>query len=695
MQYPDDNKLVPSTIPPLEGVAVHYKATLDNLVSLVHGRQYRRNKSYTKGELRALTPTNILQWMNTKTFGVADPPTDANPTLARGNSLAYWKKAVSFFMPNRLIPWVSGRNEGNPTRSIEVNNLIRRVKRKEVRKQGVTSKCRRAMTEDEFRKMQNILHEHRDGRNSGIWRYGLYALTNFQFHLIARIDDTTQVLIDNIRVHDSFCNALKTRLNWLKNVSEERDAPWQIVLGSMDTAFCVYTSLALWMEWNHRDNPNAFMLPYVFNFSDDNSIPGGGLKAKETAQIMFNKIFKMDEFLGDGGAAADHLGSHSIRKYAATQVRRSGCSKDDRDIRGRWKTKARVSDVYEDTELPYPDAKVAETLCIGGACYYLFPEELTNEGAEEGRANMTAMMKTYILSNVVPNIRRRLPEAAALVLGKALLWLIYSMYDATNNVVPQNFRNRIRREINEIVSAADAEVDCNDPGYNPIRRVPVVVTGREGCVYIDVIPAFDGDGDAAGGGGGGQEMRGAAAGGLQAQLLAVQAMTSQIRRELQELRTNQMADTVVMTRGFNVVNSNIRRFGFQPGVRGGGAAGQGNDDTRTAAVIPAIAGHNAAAILSPNPCTLYDLWREYEVGIGGRKAAKLFSYTERGKVKHKYSRRKVIWSMVCGLVRLGITAEVAIDQIYSAYGEQTSVTDIINAIKKDRRDGTLNPNLRV
>ncbi len=183
-----------------------------------------------------------------------------------------------------------------------------------------------------------------------------------------------------------------------------------------------------------------------------------------------------------------------------------------------------------------------------------------------------------------------------------------------------------------------------------------MVTGREGCVYIDVIPAFDGDGDAADGGGGGPKMRGAAAEGLQAQLLAVQAMTSQIRRELQELRANQMADRVVMTRGFNVVNSNIRRFGFRPGVRGGGAAGQGNDDTRTVAVIPAIAGHNAAASLSPNPRTLYDLWREYEVGIGGRKAAKLFSYSERGKVKHKYSRRKVIWLMVSGLVQLGITA---------------------------------------
>ena len=59
--------------------------------------------------------------MNLKAFGVEDPPMDANPTLARGNSLAFWKKAISFFMPNRLMVWVSGRNEGNPTRSIEVN----------------------------------------------------------------------------------------------------------------------------------------------------------------------------------------------------------------------------------------------------------------------------------------------------------------------------------------------------------------------------------------------------------------------------------------------------------------------------------------------------------------------------------------------------------------------------------------------
>jgi Transcriptional activator of glycolytic enzymes len=697
--YDDDDEIVASTIPPLQGVALQYKSTLDNLLSFVHNQDYTRDKTYTKGELRALTPHHILQWMNLKAFGVTDPALDANPTLARANSLEYWKKALSFFMPNRLIVWVSGRNEGNPTRSLEVNNLIKRVRKKEVRKQGVAPQCRRAMTEGEFRAMQNILRNHDSG--SLLWKCGLYALTIFQFHLIARIDDTTQVLIENIRVHDSFCNALKTRLNWSKNVSEERDAPWQIVLGSMDTAFCVLTSLALWMELNLRSNPNAILSPYVFSFSDDNSIPNGGQKSKETAQLMFGKIFKMEAFTGPDGVA-DHLGSHSIRKFAATHTRRCGCSKDDKDIRGRWKSKARVSDVYEDTELPYPDAKVAEKLCIGGPCFYLFPEELTNNNAEsEDECTSTVvMLKTFILSNVVPNIRQRLPDSAALVLGKALLWLIYSPYNETHNLVPQEFKNRIRMEVNEIVLHNTG--GAVDASYNPIRRVPVVVTGDQGCVYIDVIPCLDnGVDDLVGASAGGGRLT-TTTGGLQAQLLALQSISTQIRREIQELRTNQMADRVSISKNFTLVNANIRRIAVQPGVRSfRGTLAGGNDDARNLQAASAadqpVAIVRSQPSLSPNPKNLYELWQEYEVGIGGRKAAKLFSRSERGgKNKHKFCRRNVIWRIIDKIVRGRghITADVVIDQIYAIYGQQTSVTKIINAIKEDIQRGRLNPNLR-
>jgi hypothetical protein len=42
----------------------------------------------------------------------------------------------------------------------------------------------------------------------------------------------------------------------------------------------------------------------------------------------------------------------------------------------------------------------------------------------------------------------------------------------------------------------------------------------------------------------------------------------------------------------------------------------------------------------------------------------------------------------------GYTAETAIDKIYAVYGGQTSATNINNGLKRDKKDGTLNPNFR-
>ena len=51
-----------------------------------------------------------------------------------------------------------------------------------------------------------------EGAHDVFWkRYGILAMVNFQFHLIARVDDSTQLVLGHIRVHDAFPNALKTR----------------------------------------------------------------------------------------------------------------------------------------------------------------------------------------------------------------------------------------------------------------------------------------------------------------------------------------------------------------------------------------------------------------------------------------------------------------------------------------------------
>jgi hypothetical protein len=126
-------------------------------------------------------------------------------------------------------------------------------------------------------------------------------------------------------------------------------------------------------------------LPYVFCISDDIRVPDGGLMSKAMIQAAFTILFRRNKFKGDGegggggggGGELSMLGSHSIRKYATIFLQRCGVTKDEKDIPGRWKGAGRVSDVYDDVELPCPDAKVAEKLCGGGPCFMCRTQDST------------------------------------------------------------------------------------------------------------------------------------------------------------------------------------------------------------------------------------------------------------------------------------------------------------------------------
>jgi hypothetical protein len=111
------------------------------------------------------------------------------------------------------------------------------------------------MLETEFRQLHEVFKLHGEEHNSSIWGYGMPALINFQFHWIARIDNTEQVFLDHICIHNSFENALKTQLNWSKNLQDARNAPWQVILRSMNAVFCVFISLGLWLELNLQSSP--------------------------------------------------------------------------------------------------------------------------------------------------------------------------------------------------------------------------------------------------------------------------------------------------------------------------------------------------------------------------------------------------------------------------------------------------------
>jgi hypothetical protein len=138
-------------------------------------------------------------------------------------------------------------------------------------------------------------------------------MVNFQFHLIACVDDSTQLVLEHIRVHDSFPSALKTRLNWSKNVDNKQDAPRQIVLGLLNPVYCVLSSLPLWLELSLKLNLTAMNLPFVFCISDDIRVPDGGLKSKAMIQAAFTILFRHKEFKGNskeggGGGELSMLG---------------------------------------------------------------------------------------------------------------------------------------------------------------------------------------------------------------------------------------------------------------------------------------------------------------------------------------------------------------------------------------------------
>ncbi len=90
--------------------------------------------------------------------------------------------------------------------------------------------------------------------------------------------------------------------------------------------------------------------------------------------------------------------------------------------------------------------------------------------------------------------------------------------------------------------------------------------------------------------------------------------------------------------------------------------------------------------LARNLKDLYAVWKEFEFGVNGQKAAKDYTAKERGDNKFMYCRRKVFWDAVTLLLKRGYTSDTAIDCIYTVYGRGKSNTQILNLIKKVRKD---------
>lgn len=637
-------------------------------------------KYITAEELYAVTPEDVEKWMIKRAYGIEntsfkDLPADARVLYLRTDTLEYYKKALSYFMPNQLQPWNEVLKQGNPTRSTLINNLIKGTRKKELREEGLQSKARRELDAVEYK--QTIL-KFNSYTNDIVRRFMIPALLKFQFHMIARIDDTANFKEKDIKPHPQFRFALMAKMRWSKNLHDERSVPDQIMLGAMDKDYCILLGLAIYLEiWLERNMgmTNDYLFGHLTSAEGNRKFVSSVLKT----------FWKSNEFIK---SRAGLIGTHSMRKYPVTFAGNT-CSEHDVEVRGRWKsTGTKIIRRYMSNDLPYADAKVASTLCIGGACMYSLNDQ-------------SGITDVWLYEHVVPCIFQRSKvqgrESVAQVLALPLLWA--SLDDAMEPFMPLSIRNRVR--------AAYESIRVLPEEQNPVTKIPLLVaSNHNGALRIDPITHTLPNGS-------NNEIDGNMAASIINSNNALFSHFMVNQQEVRELRLQQQ-QYISTLQGFerrlieivnaqtNIVNRNIRRLAIQPtrrilpappNVPLANPVGAplpipgvvGDPPMPAPAQDPPAHVHPARpATLSEKPKNLYELWDEYMTGIGGRLPAKDFDPIQRGREKYKYHRRKVVWDQILKMVNLGYTSDSAIDAIYAKYGPNRSVSEIINKMRKDR-----------
>lgn len=214
-----------------------YEHYLCAFMAFIHQRdvRYPKGTTFTRDQLLEIQPQHIYDWLGWKAFQ-KKPFSIENgdrPIHARASHLDQLKKGISYFMPHNSPHWIDGRG-GNPTKHNMHRKLIEAVKLCEVRKEGSESKVKRALTMPEFEREIKMLRAHGELNEDYNYRVKYVAMALWQYHLIGQVDDVCHFGMANPKGHDMFPFALKTKVQWSKNVRDEQKCPDQILLGAQD-----------------------------------------------------------------------------------------------------------------------------------------------------------------------------------------------------------------------------------------------------------------------------------------------------------------------------------------------------------------------------------------------------------------------------------------------------------------------------
>ena len=610
----------------------NYIQPLCALMSFLDDKEYKTidDDVFTEARLLKITDIDIYRHLANKAFGTPEPNKDSVPKLCRSTTIKFHKKAISHFMPRYRVAWDEIRKEGNPTKSQAVNDLIKLIEKHEVRGTGIATSARRPIEWEEFIMLlvaARLVYSHREKTVCL-----LVAVMTLQWHLIGRIDDVMELATTTIQRNLRHPSCLQLKMRKSKNIRSERDMPTQILFASMDPLVCPYLNLAVYVEMFGTGGlgRKIFDCKSTRNFTN-----------------YLEKLFSSPFFKA---VREGMVGSHSLRKGPSTYASRYGLLRDWISLRGRWRGSKKQVDTYIDVDVPFPDAKVASVLCgPRGPCKYV---------AKDG-----ILLNDEFLCSIAPRCVEGFGRDVAVILARSLLWAAFEHDVRLNDEVVAIIPSDLRKKILDAWSNFGG-VD----NVNPMEKVGLMVSQR--MDQLEIVPVNVAQQDAVTGeevsqGGGGEEV----IQNLGSQIFNLQQIVGDFRDEV----NSQFCD---QRRHINTLSANVRRIGLQPGVRGTVAQPASSANER-----------NVPVRLSKCPRDLWVLWKEWEQGLGGGKPAKAFTQTERGANKFSFSRRRVFWDLVEGMLRRGQSSDVAIDNIYRVYGWNNSVTKILNEMKRDRKRG--------
>jgi hypothetical protein len=185
----------------------------------------------------------------------------------------------------------------------------------------------------------------------------------------------------------------------------------------MDPRVCPLLNLAVHVEMIGTDSLSAYVL-------------GNPHDGDHVVRRFLQTIF---DGTGFPKLKAGNLGTHSLRKGAATYGSRSGLSKDYINRRGRWHTRKSVVDVYIDNTQPYPDAVAAGALAGPlGPCRY---------AVENGMQVVTEDLLVNQFGSVITEV---MGKDVARVLALPLLWAALMPQGAFDyELLPKPLQQRI------------------------------------------------------------------------------------------------------------------------------------------------------------------------------------------------------------------------------------------------------------